>query len=120
MRRFSNSRSDHDEGRRLPCFRRYGHFCIYDSFVPFNIILDHYDAFCKYVDATPSTFDLIHKTLLRYDLDGSYTDLSHFKLDKHNIFPSPEDFPPFVQAKKQQIEGRRDWSHWDHDVCAMG
>lgn len=89
--------------------------------------LDHYEDFMKCVDATPSAFHLIRQNMRENNLDGSYldlvykmddpTDFTHFALDDHNIFPSTNELPPFVHAKKQQMESRRDWSHWDQRVC---
>lgn len=87
---------------------------------------------CK--DATPTTFDLIRQALLYAELDKDYLDiiyhLGHSKdfqnlsigdVEGFNILPSSSDEQPaFVQAKKQQLEKRRDWSKWDQLVCATG
>lgn len=91
-------------------------------------VLDQRDAWRRCVNDAPSTSDLIRQILLRNKLDGSYLDIiyqmnnpvdfPHFELEKHNVLPSPKKLPAFVQAKKYQMEGRRDWSHWDEDVCA--
>lgn len=102
--------------------------CAYSSPLFLTVqYLDHYEAFMKCADATPSAFHLIREHMRENDLDGSYldlvykmddpTDFTHFALHDHNIFPSSDELPAFVHAKKQQMESRRNWSHWGQSVC---